>query len=64
VDAGQPVEALHLTDMILFVDPAHRGGRDAQIAALEMLLERSGGDAWDEIRWLETEIDIAKAARG
>jgi hypothetical protein len=26
------------------------------------LLNRSGGDAWDEVRWLETELELAHAA--
>jgi len=61
VKAGRPVEALHFTDIALGVDPRHRTAREVQIAALETLLDRSG-DAWDEVRWLETELELAHAA--
>lgn len=60
VAAGEPVEALHFTDIALSIDPDHREAREAQIAALEILLERTGGDPWDEIRWLEGEIERAR----
>ena len=63
VSAGRPVEALDFTDIALSVDPRHRVAREARIAALEILLERTGGDPWDEIRWLETELAIARAER-
>ena len=60
--AGRPVEALHLVDMILTVDPHHVAARTAQIAALEDLLERTGGQTYDEMAWLEGELDSARAA--
>ena len=33
---------------------------EAELAALEQLLERSGGSCYDEVGWLESEIRIAK----
>lgn len=60
VAAGQPLEALHFTDMVVSVDPAHRSAREAQLAALELLVERSGGENYDEVGWLESEINQAK----
>ena len=44
------------------VDPKHRAAREAQIAALEMLIDESGGTSFDLMGWLETEIKTAKAA--
>ena len=60
VEAGRPLEALHFTDMVFSLDPAHRAAREAELAALEQLLERSGGSCYDEVGWLESEIRIAK----
>jgi alkyl sulfatase BDS1-like metallo-beta-lactamase superfamily hydrolase len=62
VNAGEPVKALHFTDMALSVDPGHRRAREVQIAALSQLLEQSGGWAHDELRWLESELDTARRA--
>jgi alkyl sulfatase BDS1-like metallo-beta-lactamase superfamily hydrolase len=56
VEAGEPVQALHLTDIALGLDGDHRAARQAKIAAMEMLLERSGFEAYDEARLLELEI--------
>jgi glyoxylase-like metal-dependent hydrolase (beta-lactamase superfamily II) len=56
VAAGEPVEALHYTDIALGVEPGCRGAREAKIAAMEMLLERSAGETFDEARLLELEI--------
>lgn len=61
VAAGKPVEATYLNDIALFVCPDHKGALRGQIAALEVLLRRSHGDAWDEVRWLETELVRVKA---
>lgn len=54
--AGSPVEALYFTDIAVSVDPSHRGAREVELAALELLLERSEGKCYDEVGWLESEI--------
>jgi glyoxylase-like metal-dependent hydrolase (beta-lactamase superfamily II) len=59
--AGRPLEALHFTDIALSVDPGHRAARETQIGALELLLERSGGEAFDEVAYLEGELEKARA---
>jgi len=41
VAAGRPLEALQLTDIVLDEHPGEPEAREAQIAALELLLERS-----------------------
>jgi glyoxylase-like metal-dependent hydrolase (beta-lactamase superfamily II) len=62
VAADRPLEALHLIEVALESDPRHRGLRETQIAALEILLERTGGENWSEVRWLETEIEWVREA--
>ncbi|MFM7271774.1 MAG: alkyl sulfatase dimerization domain-containing protein, partial [Actinomycetes bacterium] len=54
VAAGRPVEALHLTDVVLTVEPAHAGARATAIAAHEALLAASG-NFW-EAAWLRRAI--------
>jgi alkyl sulfatase BDS1-like metallo-beta-lactamase superfamily hydrolase len=56
VVSGQPEQALHLTDMLLSVEPDHRRGREIEIAAIEALAERSGAVDWDDARFLELEL--------
>jgi alkyl sulfatase BDS1-like metallo-beta-lactamase superfamily hydrolase len=62
--ADEPVEALHFIEIALAADPRHPTARSAEIAALERLIERTGGRTFDEIGWLETQIARAKAAIG
>jgi alkyl sulfatase BDS1-like metallo-beta-lactamase superfamily hydrolase len=64
VAAGRPLEAIHLTDIALSVDPSHRAAREAEIAALEELVERTEGKSYDELTWLESRLDAAHAALG
>jgi alkyl sulfatase BDS1-like metallo-beta-lactamase superfamily hydrolase len=60
---GEPEQALHLTDMLLIVDPGHRHGRGVEIAALSALQQRSGAVDWDDARFLELELRrLRKAA--
>ncbi len=60
--AGAPLEALHFVEIALAADPANRAAREAEIAAHEQLIELTGGGPMDEIGWLETQINKAKAA--
>jgi alkyl sulfatase BDS1-like metallo-beta-lactamase superfamily hydrolase len=59
VATGKPVEALHLTDLVLVSDPKNRGALNARIKALELLRDRSAN--FVETGWLEYGIDKAKA---
>jgi alkyl sulfatase BDS1-like metallo-beta-lactamase superfamily hydrolase len=52
VEAGRPLEALHLCDMILTGDPANVPALEVRAAALERLLELSGGENFSEVQWL------------
>jgi alkyl sulfatase BDS1-like metallo-beta-lactamase superfamily hydrolase len=60
--AGRPVEAMHFVEIGLSVDPRHVGLREAQISALEQLIEQTGGQTYDELAWLEGELEQARAA--
>jgi alkyl sulfatase BDS1-like metallo-beta-lactamase superfamily hydrolase len=60
--AGRPVEALHLVDIALAVEPTHQGSLEVSLGAHELLLERSGRTNLSETFWLEAEIATARAA--
>lgn len=55
VDGGRPVEALHLTDLVLAVDPKHLGARGAALDAHEALLADTR-NFW-EVAWLRKNIN-------
>jgi alkyl sulfatase BDS1-like metallo-beta-lactamase superfamily hydrolase len=58
VAAGKPVEALHLTDVVLSADPKNSDALNARIKALELLRDKS--ENYVETGWLEYGIDKAK----
>jgi alkyl sulfatase BDS1-like metallo-beta-lactamase superfamily hydrolase len=58
IEAGQPVEALHLTDMILTFDPKNAQGLNARIKAMEYLQQRTQNRV--ESGWLDYGIRVAK----
>jgi alkyl sulfatase BDS1-like metallo-beta-lactamase superfamily hydrolase len=58
VATGKPVEALHLTDVVLASDPKNGGALNARTKALEVLRDRS--ENFVETGWLEYGIDKAK----
>jgi glyoxylase-like metal-dependent hydrolase (beta-lactamase superfamily II) len=62
--AGRPVEALHLTEMLVGCDPANRDALKTQVDAIELLIERGEGAYFDEQGWLETERKRALSAMG
>jgi alkyl sulfatase BDS1-like metallo-beta-lactamase superfamily hydrolase len=55
-DAGEALEAIHLTDIVLGEYPDHAASLAAKRAALELLLDRSGGSNLSETMWLRSEI--------
>ena len=63
-DAERPVEALHLTDMVLHGDPADTAALEVRAAALETLLERSGGENFSEVQWLRGRLAETREALG
>ena len=56
LDGGRPVEALHLTDIVLHADAGHRDALAARADALQELLERSRGENLSEVMWLRSQI--------
>jgi glyoxylase-like metal-dependent hydrolase (beta-lactamase superfamily II) len=54
--AGRPLEALHLTDIVLAHDPGDRAALSVKRAALELLLTESGRENHSEVQWLEQQI--------
>lgn len=61
ITAGRTLEALHLTDIALSSSPKHRPSIEIRIAALEQLIERNGGETFDDLAYLETELASARA---
>ncbi len=54
--AGEAVQALHLTDIALNAEPASASTKAARGAALQKLLEQSGGSNLSEVMWLRSEL--------
>jgi alkyl sulfatase BDS1-like metallo-beta-lactamase superfamily hydrolase len=55
-DRGRPLEALHLIDIALAVDPANADALIVRKAALEQLAAAAGGTNLSETMWLKAEI--------
>jgi alkyl sulfatase BDS1-like metallo-beta-lactamase superfamily hydrolase len=62
VEAGRPLEAIHLLDIALGVEPAHSDALAVKKAALEALLEASGSKNLSETMWLKSEIAAVEEA--
>jgi alkyl sulfatase BDS1-like metallo-beta-lactamase superfamily hydrolase len=62
LNAGEPVEALHLTDVILAYDAKNVPALNARIKAMEYLHEHSQNTV--ETGWLEYGIRLAKERLG
>jgi len=62
VDAGEPVEALHLTDVILSADPKSASALNARIKAMEYLRQHTQNRI--ESGWLDYGIRLAKEKLG
>jgi glyoxylase-like metal-dependent hydrolase (beta-lactamase superfamily II) len=55
LDAGEPLQAIHFTDMVLSVDARHRDALLVHLRAHEALLA-AASDSFDELGYLESEI--------
>ena len=64
VVGGEPLKALHLAEVALAADPAHRGALEAQLAALERLAEADAGRNFQVAGWLRHRIAETKQALG
>ena len=61
IDAGRPLEALHLTAIALGAEPGNREALLVKKAASQALLEAGGGKNLSETMWLRSEIaEIAR----
>ena len=56
LDAGQPLEAMHLVDIALGAEPDNVPALEVKKAASEALLAASGGSNLSETMWLRSEI--------
>jgi glyoxylase-like metal-dependent hydrolase (beta-lactamase superfamily II) len=59
VNEGRPLQALHLTDIVLAHSLADADALGVKRQALEQLLAASGGENHSEVQWLEQEIKSA-----
>jgi len=64
LDADQPLEALHLCDIALSVDPAEPAALAVKKHACQLLLARGGNQNLSETMWLKAEIAEAEKALG
>jgi glyoxylase-like metal-dependent hydrolase (beta-lactamase superfamily II) len=64
LDAGEPLEALHLVEIALNADPGERAALAVKRDASALLLERSGGQNLSETMWLRSEIAECETALG
>jgi glyoxylase-like metal-dependent hydrolase (beta-lactamase superfamily II) len=62
VSAGKPLEALHLLDIALRVEPNNADALGIKKDALQILLTESGGTNLSEVMWLKSEIALVEAA--
>ncbi len=62
VEGGRPLEAIHLLDIALGVDPANVAGLMVKKTAHEHLLIASGSSNLSETMWLKSEIAAVDAA--
>jgi alkyl sulfatase BDS1-like metallo-beta-lactamase superfamily hydrolase len=62
VTEGKPLEAIHLLDVALGVEPSNKAALTAKKDALQSLLTASGGSNLSETMWLKSEIAAAEAA--
>ena len=62
--AGRPLQALHYSDMALAAEDDHQGALEARLAALELLMERSGDENHSEVLWLTHRIGATREDLG
>jgi glyoxylase-like metal-dependent hydrolase (beta-lactamase superfamily II) len=62
VEASKPLEAIHLLDIVLGVEPSNTAALTVKKLATEFLLKASGGSNLSETMWLKSEIAAVEAA--
>ncbi len=64
IERGEPERALHFAEMSLAAEPGQRRALEARLAALELLLQRSGDVNHYEVEWLKHRIAATREALG
>ncbi len=64
VESGEPERALHLVEMSLSANPGNATALKARLAALQVLLDRSGGVNHYETEWLKHRIAATREELG
>ncbi len=62
LEAGEPVQAMHLVDIVLSTDPANGAALAVRKGALQLLMQRSGGSNLSEVMWLKTDLTATEVA--
>lgn len=62
LEAGEPLQAIHLLDIALGAAPQDRDALTIKKAALEKLLADSGGSNLSETMWLKSEVALTDSA--
>ena len=62
IDAGRPLEAMHLAEAVLTTDPKSTKALGVKLAATERLLAQCTRENFSETRWLEAEVRSLKSA--
>ena len=58
-NSGRPLQALHLTDIILSRSPGDTAALGVKREALQQVLAAAGGENFSEVQWLQQEINGA-----
>ena len=61
LESDKPLEAIHLTDIVLLVEPGHHQALSVKRDAHAALLAASGASNLSETMWLRSEIALAEA---
>jgi alkyl sulfatase BDS1-like metallo-beta-lactamase superfamily hydrolase len=64
LDAGRPLQALHLAEAVPAGSDAHGEALAVQLGANRAILEAAGRENFSEVRWLESEIARLERAIG
>ncbi|GAB3115252.1 MBL fold metallo-hydrolase [Aestuariicella hydrocarbonica] len=62
INAGKILHAMHMAEGVLDVDAADLTALNIKLTATERLLEQNGRENFSEVRWLESQIRLIKAA--
>ena len=62
VEAGNPLEALHLTEIALAADPTHRAALEVKLRCLQQLARADGGTNFQISGWLRSRIEATEGA--